>query len=714
MPRRSRTAAKLEQRRASTKVRVLQRPNGAFKRPLRSQHGLAAMIANDVRTPEKRSADGLQSCKRGSSASCQAATIIRQIAVGDTVVGRDRADRAGETLNDASQERGQCKVFKNMRDTSSSHWRWWSGRRAAETFRGRQRRESVKFLCLICGKCAQAVLESSIPVRPSVFTHRSIATKILMSFACVVAITFMIAVVTFQSLSKIRTTGNWNRHTYAVLNLAKDMRSAILTQESDVRGYLLTQDGALLEKAQAADEAFTQNLRTITAMVADNVSQTPRFQALFGLVDAWRGELLRSPGGPSRLGDEQKLLEGVLAKIGDIEAEEKRLLAERSVGRISAYNNATRVNVIGPLVGLSVALLLSWTLHRWIAVPVSRLTKVMNRLAEGDTTVAIPTTGRHDEIGAISRALRVFKVGIADAARLRDEQAELRMRIESDRQALIESTASRFEDAVGRIVTAVSSSAIEMQSAARSVLGLAIWTNDQVQAAANDTKKASVTMKAVAGETEIMSASVGQISQQMAHSIDVAHQAVIEANRTTLTIEGLSASAKRIGVIVELINNIASQTNLLALNATIEAARAGDAGKGFAVVAMEVKALAAQTAMATNDIRSQIKGIQDAASGSVAAIGGISDTIFEMEQITEAITTAIGLQREAARDMALSTQATAKVAAETASSLGNVSDATMTTGTAATQLLSAAEDLARQSSVLSIESDRFMRTVRAG
>ncbi|MBE7220711.1 MAG: hypothetical protein INR64_19760, partial [Caulobacteraceae bacterium] len=252
------------------------------------------------------------------------------------------------------------------------------------------------------------------------------------------------------------------------------------------------------------------------------------------------------------------------------------------------------------------------------------------------------------------------------------------------------------------------------QTSAASLLDLAQWTTAEVKSVAGATTTASTTMREIAGGTRQLSDSVGEINMRVAYSADVAHHAVTEADRTTGVVEGLSGTAKRIGAIVDLINDVARQTNLLALNATIEAARAGDAGRGFAVVASEVKALADQTAQATDDIRRQIEAMQAAASESVAAIGGISRTIGEMAQITGEVAAAVEAQGEATRDMMLGTETAARRTAEASTQLGKVNEGAVTTGTAATNLLAAAKLLAGQSGVLSEESRRFVASVRAG
>ena len=219
-------------------------------------------------------------------------------------------------------------------------------------------------------------------------------------------------------------------------------------------------------------------------------------------------------------------------------------------------------------------------------------------------------------------------------------------------------------------------------------------------------------MREIAGETRHLADCVSEISMRVIRSAEVAHQAVCEASKTTVLVEALSASANKIGTIVQLINHVARQTNLLALNATIEAARAGEAGRGFAVVATEVKTLADQTAKATDDIRLQIETIQSAAIGSLAAIGGIEQTIGEIAQMTGEIAAAMKSQGSAARDMMHGTDKAAEATAAASLQLERVSEDAITTAAAATSLLGSAEILANQSAILREESLCFTASVR--
>jgi len=192
----------------------------------------------------------------------------------------------------------------------------------------------------------------------------------------------------------------------------------------------------------------------------------------------------------------------------------------------------------------------------------------------------------------------------------------------------------------------------------------------------------------------------------------IATRAVGEANNTNITVEGLAEAAQKIGKVVELIRDIASQTNLLALNATIEAARAGDAGKGFAVVASEVKSLANQTAKATEDIAAQIAGMQEATSGTVQSIKGISATIGEISEIASAIASAVEEQGAATQEISRNVQEAATGTQEVTSNIVTVNEAAQESGKSAAQVLNASNELAKQGEVLGEEVDKFLKAVR--
>jgi len=188
---------------------------------------------------------------------------------------------------------------------------------------------------------------------------------------------------------------------------------------------------------------------------------------------------------------------------------------------------------------------------------------------------------------------------------------------------------------------------------------------------------------------------------------------VEQAQKTNDRVGELSKAAARIGDVVELINTIAGQTNLLALNATIEAARAGEAGRGFAVVASEVKALAEQTAKATGEIGQQIGGIQAATQESVGAIKEIGDTIGRMSEISSTIAAAVEEQGAATQEISRNIQHAAQGTSQVSANIADVERGASETGSASTQVLSAAKSLSVESNRLRSEVGKFLESVRA-
>ncbi len=284
-------------------------------------------------------------------------------------------------------------------------------------------------------------------------------------------------------------------------------------------------------------------------------------------------------------------------------------------------------------VAVLLAAALGWLLIRGVSTPVKAMTGAMSRLAAHDLSVAVMGLERRDEIGAMAKAVQVFKDSMAKADELAEAQ-KAEQAAKEQRARKMSTLTAAFDVDVGAVVQAVSHQANQVQSSAQMLTSTAEEATRQSSAVASASEEASANVQTVASATEELSSSIGEISRQVAQSSRVAANAVAEAEKANQMVQGLADASQKIGAVVALITDIANQTNLLALNATIEAARAGEAGKGFAVVAAEVKNLANQTAKATEEISSQISGVQGATADAVQAIASISKIIGEINGIT--------------------------------------------------------------------------------
>ena len=352
-------------------------------------------------------------------------------------------------------------------------------------------------------------------------------------------------------------------------------------------------------------------------------------------------------------------------------------------------------------------------LSRQITNPLARMTAALKGLAAGDRSLQVPETSRRDEIGEMAKAAQVFKNNIIETERLRTEREVQKQEADQERRQVMLDLAAKFETNVGGIVVGVTSAATELQSTAQAMTMTIEETTRQSATVAAASAQATENVQAVATATEELSSSIAEIGQQVTKSSGMIGEAVQRATWSNEQVQGLTAAAEKIGDVVKIISGIAAQTNLLALNATIEAARAGDAGRGFAVVASEVKALADQTAKATEEIGLQIKTIQEATGTSARSIQGIVETISAVNEVAATIASAVEEQGAATQAIARNVTRAAQGTSEVASNISGVNQAAQQTGAAAEQVLTRAGELSKNGGLLKQQVEAFLFEVRA-
>jgi len=343
---------------------------------------------------------------------------------------------------------------------------------------------------------------------------------------------------------------------------------------------------------------------------------------------------------------------------------------------------------VAAIILAAVGIMIIW---RAVARPLAEITKVTAAVAAGGA-VTIPFGERHDEVGALARSIGVFQLAMRrneDLNRTISEDAHARAKRQED----IGKEIDRFGGEVESTVTQLGRIAEQMLGASAQLATAADQASKRADSVTTASGDASHNVRDIASAVEELSASVMEIDRQVSQSNTIAAKAIEEAGRSDAEIKALDDAAMRIGNVVKLITAIAEQTNLLALNATIEAARAGDAGRGFAVVASEVKALAGQTARATEEISAQIAGMQQATVRSVEAIGAIQRTIRQVGDVTANIAAAVSEQGTATREIARNAEIASKRTLEIVAEVGCVSEATADTRSNAMGVKNVADDL---------------------
>ncbi|MET3485259.1 methyl-accepting chemotaxis protein [Methylobacterium sp. 1973] len=547
---------------------------------------------------------------------------------------------------------------------------------------------------------------------------------------CLAALAVLIAATSGLSLTELRSVNATAAELRDVRVPATDAlgRIGVIIMRQRVNGgRLITADTPELRTEVAATIAKRdgQLAAQFARYEAQPLTQAERdaYAALRRQLDAYRAlqtEALDKAASGDVAGGQRIYNTTMSTGINGVLAEWDRLVdlnaagSQASGARIEAtYAAANRNMLVLAALALFVALGAMVLVLRGVSRPLRAIAAATQRLAAGDAEVGIPGQGRRDEIGALAGSVLVFRDNLVRSRALEAETALARADAETQRRTATRAMADAFEQAVGGIVGGVSAAATELEATARSLTGSASDAAGQSGTVAAAASEAAANVNTVAAAAEELGSSVQEISRQVSGSAELARVAVAEATSTVALVHDLSAAAAKVGDVVALISGIAAQTNLLALNATIEAARAGTAGRGFAVVASEVKALAEQTARATEEITGQIGRIQSSTGQAASAIDGIGRRIREIDDVASSIAAAVEQQGAATQEIVRNVAEAAVGTGAVTGTIASLAHSAEETGAAAAQVLGAASEMSRQSEHLGAEVARFLATVRA-
>jgi methyl-accepting chemotaxis protein len=512
------------------------------------------------------------------------------------------------------------------------------------------------------------------------------------------------------------------------LRYMADLRANTASAGSALRAFLVAADPAAkkafedawanatrgLEQLKRAGDDMTseqrERLPPIETLRAEMREQVDKIMAI-RQTDAWNIPLQQLTRTAAPVADRlAKLLEG-----GGVGLLDRQIDQLKSGANDAQQNTEAMFAIVFAMLVFSmiIAVVLAVLTSRSIVVPIAALSNAMASMSDGRLDLDISGRSRRDEIGEMARATEVFRKSMLENQGLQAQSAEKEAQAQAEKRRGIVELADTFEATIKSVVQSVHTAAVEMRASAEGLASTAEETTQRTTSVAASSDEALQNVQAVAAAADELSVSTREIGNQVTQSNHMISEAVAQANLSNEQVKGLTEAAQKIGDVVKIIADIAGQTNLLALNATIEAARAGDAGRGFAVVASEVKALAEQTARATDEIASQIKSIQEASEISAHSILGITNTIERISETAATIASAVEEQGASMQEIARSVQETARGTSEASSNIAGVKQAAQQTGSAAAQVLNAADQLAKNGDTLTHQVDAFLQQVRA-
>jgi methyl-accepting chemotaxis protein len=568
------------------------------------------------------------------------------------------------------------------------------------------------------------IMKSRVSSGFAIGSRLSLASKLYSIFALFALLTAAITALSdYNTRHSNELTEAIETASQAALNVER-VNSLVYAVVMESRGIYMSTDAATVKKYGDGLYKFSGQLTGVvrnweSIVQADDAEQFVAFKKRIEQFVEFRRELVRRAveighEAGREWGDNDANRSVRTALNADLEALSK-VYAERGI-RIARQTEINRqlaflLTCLGVL-AMVLAGVGAFIISRSVARPLLAITMTIKQVAEGAEGIEVPHIDREDEIGALARAIRIFREAM-DRNRNLNSQVLEDSKAREERARQIETSVEAFRGAIGSVLGAVNHNASAMRQTAQSIAKAASDASGRATAAANATEQASSNVFAVASAAEELSTAIEEIGRQVRQSAGVVEQAGQRTEKSVAEIESLAAATQRIDGVLNLIQAIAAQTNLLALNATIEAARAGEAGRGFAVVAHEVKSLAGQTAKATSEIGQNISMIQASTRNAVDAVREIGAAVREINEVTANIAGAVGQQDAATREISANAQLAADGNSTLVVNIGSLNDAIGDTNKAASSVLSASTDLTSTAELLSREVDKFFHNLRA-
>jgi methyl-accepting chemotaxis protein WspA len=508
----------------------------------------------------------------------------------------------------------------------------------------------------------------------------SIKNKLTISFGAIVAIILSLLILAYNNFLRLSEANRWDHHTLEVLLEINHVATSVLQVQSSTRGYLLTGNDTLIA-AVANEHALARNhLRRAIALTADNPGQQDRLKDVEPLLEGWMTQsvgpqvALRRKAGKAALAPSDAQVDTtVLAGagnvaamrriLGQIEAEENRLLAQRVQESSGLRRSMDLVLSVGTLLSVLLAVMIGTLLVRAVSRPLASLTDAARKLGDGVQGARAEVRSR-DELGRVAVEFNRMAQAIEDnQARELAATNELRAKVDSlldvvskaARGDLTGRVAIRGEDAIGRLGEGLATMLGNLRSLLNNVqrAGIQVASSaTQIAASARQQEATGIeqaqTSVEVLATTKEISVNTAELLRTMEEATEVAdyttgatadaqdklklmdhtmQQMVNATDSIGAKLAALSEKASNINSVLTTITKVADQTNILSLNAAIEAEKAGEAGRGFSVVAAEIRRLADQTSVSTWDIEQMLKEMQSAVSASVMGMDKFAEEI---------------------------------------------------------------------------------------